>query len=315
MPTLATPTMEDMGADQRKHEDSWLPLSVRQGEPDDYIGPHDGVPPWLVTSLLSWLESALDRVGESAGQRRAYVQRMERRLRRWVLLRSPGVEGEEVSEVILHVQSDMDSLLDVVDYILDNPPPQHGAWESTGPDPDWLWDSLESALREAGSVWTVHGVQGQVGLARRVTPGLSSLAERAMSGQDPAAELLAQAWRDAYGRHPDPDDAYVAAIKAVEAAAKGTVLPADTAATLTKMANALADAPAKWSIALVPGAEEAPRTIADLMRVLMKGHTNRHGSDTVDDKIDGAKAEAAVALAVFLVEWFRQEAIARRHPI
>lgn len=293
-------TLDDSVAD-------WIPLRVRSGGHDQYLSPHEGVPPWLMTSLLSWIERTLRLTGDDEQQVRRYVERMERTLRRWVLLES-AFSHDAVSDVMIHAKSDAECVLDVIDYILDNPPPEHGAWESVGPHPDAIFEDLESILREAGSIWTIRGGGEHVVLVKRTTPGLAQAATRAMTGTDPASQLLAQAWRDAFGRSPDPEDAYATAIKAVEAAAKPTVLPSDEKATLSKMAKAMLQAPSKWTVRLDPDNDEGVRTVAALLRLLMRGHEGRHGSESTAT-VDQRRAEAAVETAVVLVQWFRDGVI------
>lgn len=295
------------GGDGNPYSPTWLPFRLRAEGSDDYIGPHEGVPPWLMTSLLTWIEKTLQLVGESDNQRRAYVEQMERTLRRWALIGSQW-PSDPVVDVIIHAQSSEECVLDVVDYILDTPPRRYGAWEAVASDPGAVFEDLEQILKEAGSVWTVKGGGGHVGLQRRMSEEMAKVSEHALGGLHPANQLLAEAWHDVFGRHPDPDDAYTTAIKAVEAAAKETIAPRDQDATLSKMAQAMLDKPSKWSVVIDSHNDGAIETLAWLLRHLMRGHKGRHGGGRREN-VTEERAEAAVKISALMVELFQSGAV------
>src|SRR5439155_4689791 len=84
-----------------------------------------------------------------------------------------------------------------------------------------------------------------------------------------AGAHLATAWREAYGRDPDPTAAYREAVRGVEAAAKPVVLPNNDAATLGTMIAAMRDAPGKWkTVFTTPPAVDGVGVVRGLMELL-----------------------------------------------
>jgi hypothetical protein len=71
----------------------------------------------------------------------------------------------------------------------------------------------DRTLARGGSIWqaTAHGLE------RRVDPTVTAAFESATGTGDVASAELTEAWIRAYGRDPDPSDAWDHAIKAVEA--------------------------------------------------------------------------------------------------
>jgi hypothetical protein len=119
---------------------------------------------------------------------------------------------------------------------------------------------------------------------------------------------------DVFGRQPDPSDGYRQAVKAVESVAQPVVIPNDSKATLGKVIAAMREKPAKWSVLLDSGAaEKRILDVVGMMDLLWRGQHDRHG--TSDEKIPAevsqAEAEAAVHLAITLVQWFRTGVISR----
>lgn len=163
---------------------------------------------------------------------------------------------------------------------------------------------LDELLTDGGSAWRL-AEDGQ-SLVRRV----ESTATDAMAAVDTpnASSHLRAAWAAAYGRHPDPTRAYSEAIKAVEAASIPVVLPNDRDATLGKVIGAFKqpEQRARWRLAIcAPGGGPAEVTVlVDMLRLLWQGQTDRHGGSTPTVTISAPAAEAAVHLAVTLVQWF-----------
>jgi len=174
-------------------------------------------------------------------------------------------------------------------------------------------EDLRQVLEHGGSAYRVddHGRH----LERRVDSTVTAAAQMAQrsSGQQASAHL-AEAWAKAYGRRDtDPDDAYDHAIKAVEAVACSLVLPADNLPTLGTVIRALDRDRDGWSLALVNRDDHGDtEPIVVMMRRLWQGHRSRHSGGPTSRKQTQLEAEAAVHLAVLLVQWLSSGVLATR---
>jgi hypothetical protein len=127
--------------------------------------------------------------------------------------------------------------------------------------------SLEMYLRAGGSEWRVGTRAGDPGLEKRVPQGVVDAAEGVMATSATAGALLSEAWHAAYGRNPNPEEAYEKAIKAVEEAGAEVVLPKNPKATLGTMIAAVRDQ-GDWSLPLeTASAMSAP---LEMMKALWK---------------------------------------------
>lgn len=274
----------------------WAPLS-RRGEPRAEAL-HDGVPPWLAQSLWEWVRGHIE-FRDELGQRHIDnkgLLRLERRLQMRLNWRGGPIGALMDLEASAGASESL--LLDLVDAQLDD--------LSADSDGVAVANHLERVLVEGGSAWGVALRGERLGLERRVDETVTAAAQATMGAPGAAGEHLTRAWAEVYGRSPDPTAAYAAAVKAVESAAQPVVTPEDSKATLGKMIAALGDKPAKWGTVL-PGGAGLVRQMAE---GLWKGQTDRHGgSDPTPVTQDGA--EAAVHLAVLLVQWFSAGAIRR----
>ncbi|MFZ0493339.1 MAG: hypothetical protein WAM81_09145 [Acidimicrobiia bacterium] len=171
---------------------------------------------------------------------------------------------------------------------------------------------LERILAEGGSAWAVVGRDGAYCLERRVPEEVAVAANRAMSPEDNASKHLRIAWGKVYGRNADPSGAYREAVKAVEAAAKPVVLPADRLATLGKMIARIEQSPDGFAMSLGPHGFNAIDGLVAMMRLLWRAQQDRHGTDDPDatTQVGSDEAEAALYVAVTLVQWFRSGAVA-----
>jgi hypothetical protein len=168
--------------------------------------------------------------------------------------------------------------------------------------------SLEMYLRAGGSEWRVGMRGGEPGLEKRVPQGVADAAEAVMATSATAGALLSEAWHNAYGRSPDPEEAYEKAIKAVEEAGAEVVLPKNSNATLGTMIATVRDQ-GDWHLPLEsPSASSAP---LEMMKALWEGQESRHGGNGYR-KPTPAEAEAAVLLAVPLVQFFIGKLLSRR---
>jgi hypothetical protein len=172
---------------------------------------------------------------------------------------------------------------------------------------------LERLLALAGSSWRVAD-DGR-SLERRVDETVAGAAATAATPGTSASQHLAEAWKAAYGRRPDPSQAYSEAIKAVEAAAAPVITPNDRRATLGTIRGALRSAPDRWNLAIQRSTGPFDATTLDAMLTLLwEGQTDRHGGINPTVPIELDAAQAAVHLAATLVQWFESGAV-RPAPI
>lgn len=169
-------------------------------------------------------------------------------------------------------------------------------------------DALQDMLTLAGSSYRVN--DAHTGLELRIDEtaqqALSSTLAAARTAQSgSAAEHLANAWKCAYGRDPDPSKAYSEAIKAVESASQSVIEPNNAKATLGSMLGVIRNSPQRFSTAIpAPGQENDIELVSAMMQRLWKGQTARHGSQNPTRFETQREAEMAVHLAATLVQWF-----------
>ena len=292
----------------------WRPLSRRgadaSGE-DEIL--YEDVPAHLSQPLLYWLESLFERA-ENHRNTVAYAERKAGRVAARVRLdlRSVAPKMPEPRDrlrkwsdiqALIHLARTQDgtALLDVVDATLADGVDRLEAEE------------LEQLLTDAGSAW--HVAADGKALQRRVSPAARQALE-ATSGTTAAVHLSA-AWTAAYGRHPNPSQAYGQAIKAVESACIPVVLPRDRLATLGKVIGELQQHSQRWQLAILAPEENHQADISTLLamlRLLWGGQADRHGNSAPPVPASPPAAEAAVHLALTLVHWFQSGAISRSTP-
>lgn len=162
---------------------------------------------------------------------------------------------------------------------------------------------LDDLLSRGNSLYEIRNEN----LVERVSPEAREQLEEAIAAASrTAADHLVAAWRDAYQREPNADQAIEDAIKAVEAAAQPVLAPKDSSATLTKMAGDLKIAAHLWDHAMFDKTDQTrpiTRTI-EMMRLLHDTQTGRHGvgAGYPDQSIESVRA--ALQLAATLVQWF-----------
>lgn len=265
----------------------------------------EGIPSWLQPTVFEWMRG-LARASVSARGPAILdlLHQVERALRR--RLDWSGGEDSAGPSLIKLMLEDQEYGLDVLDFVL------HQFRDS----PAFMIEAamLGGALEQAGSAWAVvQAGDGAYALERRVAPTVAQAADRAMSSGTRAADHLRRAWDRAYGRHPDPSNAYLEAVKAVEAAGAPIIIPKDTLATLGKMIAAVEAAPAKWTMRFTKPRGVVPmNVVAQLMRLLWNTQLDRHGNadPNVPISVTLAEAQDAVQAAVTLVQWFEAGAVA-----
>lgn len=147
------------------------------------------------------------------------------------------------------------------------------------------------------------GTRGRFALERRVLPELESEAAAAVLGPGNAPKYLRNAWQAAFGRSPQPNEAFDLAVKAVEAALSQLVIPKDTTATLGKIIRALKHSPDKWALRLSgKDPSNSINAFADYLNVLWSSHM-RHGVTDDAARINHSPedARAAVSIATHIV--------------
>lgn len=126
------------------------------------------------------------------------------------------------------------------------------------------------------------------------------------------AGLLADAWRQTYGRPTDPTTAYRQAVRAIEQVACPLVLPNNPKATLGNVRDHLRDAPHKWTFTLVDKDDAGTvDPVVTMFDRLWTGQVSRHGGGRTSREQTQTEAEAAVHLAVVLIQWLTIGALRR----
>jgi len=174
-------------------------------------------------------------------------------------------------------------------------------------------DDLERILRDGGSKWKVGVRNGQPGLEDRVPQGVQDAADQAMAHPGDAGRLLSEAWHATYGINPQADLGYRKSIEAVEAVVLPLVTPNDAAATLGKAIGQMRS-DGDWKLPFIKehAQNPSPGVVLGMMQALWSGHSDRHPGTPSYIQSTQQAAEAAVSLAVTLVNLFSSGGIARR---
>jgi hypothetical protein len=278
---------------------------IRRGaDPEELAALHPGVPSWLERYLVTWVKlvSYKDELGTWGMERRPdpeYVLEYEMAVRRPSSLETAFVAGG--AERLLR-EMGPDEFLDFVDFLL-----YKLSSESATERKRALIPKLEEILADAGSEWRVGKRSGSISLEKRVPEGVVRSAEAIIGASGSAGTLLAEAWHAAFGKSPDTEEAYEKAIKAVEEAGARVVSPRNGKTTLGTMVRDM-KAQGDWKLELPTTDADVPVKMAEALWV---GQESRHGGNGYR-KPTRAEAEAAVMLAVPLVQWFTSGAVAPR---
>lgn len=281
-------------------DSTWRPLFEDGGEAaETYDSLVEGVPPWLQSSVAAWLRD--NTTGFDYDQTLENLRTIERGLR-WNLNWKVVQQNGAVSALMLVANSDND-LLKLADFTLATL--ISGYAEA---------DRLSLILEHGGSAWTVGTRADRHGLVRRVPEGVQ-LAAEATFGHGAAGRLLRQAWAAVFGIDPNPSEAYRLAVKAVEAAAIPVVSPTNDRATLGTVIRTIEDQK-NWTLPFDREHNKSPtgEVLLGMLRTLWHGQHDRHagGDPDLPLSVSAAEAEAAVTMAVPLVQWFTNRAAARR---
>lgn len=271
-------------------------MSVREGkrEPD---GPYEGVPPHLAGQLLNWIESKFKMSPyptDTSVSVVHYVAMMHR-----LTIDPDDDDNRTLRRLLTACAKDECLCLDVIDNLLN----------LFGRDAYWGEnDNLTLALRLGGSVFALSPDGGA--LVRRIDPTAAERGAAAVQPGDVASDKLASAWEKAYGRNPDAAHAWSEAIKAVEAVIP-LVCPNKAKANLGGVAGDLKGGGHAWQFELEGTGIGGVLTLEAMLRLLWPD-PGRHPDGTEGTPPTIEQAQAAVQLAVTIVQWIRSGALLRR---
>jgi len=273
---------------------AWTPLGAK---PEEYPALVPGIPVWMRSSLRDWFFREFSRYNGYGGHVGWNVARMRRHD---LAARSTPLADllSSVGAANLFDRLDDDRILQIVDWLIMD----QGRYDADG-----RVAALEKILSDGGSSWKVGVRNGQRGLEERVPLGVQDAADATIASAGDAGQLLSEAWHAAFGRNPDPEEAYEKAIKAVEEAGWDSVSPGNKRASLGTMVRDM-KAQKDWKLDLPTPDADVPVKMAEALWV---GQESRHGGNGYR-KPTPSEAEAAVLLAVPLVQWFASGALARR---
>lgn len=258
----------------------------------------------MANVLWMWIANHTKRTDGRSGLRLDLIDDFEQRRKS----RTPITEAVNREGLAALRSSRWDSQRDVipfVDYLVNKVAPM---WQG-----DLALEALEELLKRNGSAWKVGTREGHPGLERRVPLGVQEAAEHTMVTAGDAGKRLSEAWHAAFGVNPDPSKAYGLAVKAVEDAAVPQVCPTDSMATLGKVISTLRSH-GDWSLPFAREDQHVSNadTLIGMLKSLWAGQADRHGGNPDPTLvITQEAAEAAVMLAVPLVQWFTLGTAAR----
>lgn len=281
----------------------WRPLGFAGEDAVPYDTLVDGVPSWMTQSFWNWVQVKVTLTKRySSGNSYTYVNHeLVREIER-VCRVACGYNGKDLHDGVAALRrafEAQDRSLRLADFLLSR---------TRSGDSD-----LDRILLESGSAWRVGVRAGRPGLVRRVPEGVQVAVDRIVATGQRAGVRLAEAWGSAFGPDPDPSRAYLLAVKAVEDAAIPVVASSDASATLGKVLSIM-KAQEGWSL---PATRQHPSAtgsavLLGMLQMLWTGQSDRHGGrDEHSVPITQAAAEAAVLLAVPLVQWFTSGAVSR----
>ncbi|HEY9326994.1 MAG TPA: hypothetical protein VIS09_01940 [Streptomyces sp.] len=308
----------------------WQPLSAREaGLPVDRTV-HEGVPEHLEPGLRSWIRDSVVR--ESLVHRVIARLKLNADAHAFDNSRLPS-SARDLARVSAGL------LLDVVDCLLylDVGEVAHHEYRVKHPDAASPFgamfskpakfvnpvNTLDALLGDAASAYQVREADdvSHAGLERVVDATVAESAVMAMqqaesSGRDDASSYLRSSWAKAYALHPDPSGAYVDAVRAVEDVAIPLYASADPRATLGAVIRELDGNGAAYSMVILDN-KAAPakvETVLSLMRLLWQGHRDRHPGGQTSAPITLDAAQAAVHIAVLLVQLLSTSAVTKNLP-
>jgi hypothetical protein len=273
-------------------------ISPREGRELPSRGRYEGTPPHLRGALVHWFSDLFTGIDEWTEHETFDNGAMFALAATARIQLFPGDSDRSLLNQIMDEANgrDDEDLLDLIHYAI----------QLNGQKP-YALANLDQLLVDGGSVWTVT----TTGLQRRVPAPVQDALEEATSPADVPTHELEEAWRNAYGRHPDPSDAWDHAIKAVEATLLPIVVPAQHSPHSGHILGELDQHGAQFALGLTSQQGITPiATLAAMLR-LMYPNPDRHSGPkrrvpTSDE------ARAVVHLAVTIVQWGRDGQITRK---
>lgn len=145
---------------------------------------------------------------------------------------------------------------------------------------------------------------------------MDEAADKAMSECGDAGELLAEAWRQLFGRSPNPTEAYNTVMRALDETTKHTLSPNNPQATLgqslTNMRNQhwqyVIEAKEKDNLKPGEKSHNVDGGVIQLMlRTIMENHDTRHAAG----EITSEQARSAIFLAVPIIQAFHDGLVSK----
>jgi hypothetical protein len=269
----------------------WQRLSAREANlPQDVLV--NGVPDYLKHPLTEWLrtEFGWHRTSSQGGVDQELLQTLA------LAVRIPVERSHEIggisNQITAEISANEQLFLDTLDATL------------------YLRNSraqsrrLRQILELGSSAWTVNNTG--TGLVRRVEPAAQEAYASASASADTVSVELNEAWASAFGRTPDPSDAWDHAIKAVEELLIPLVLPGVAKPNLGGVAGQLRSAPYKWR--LIPSTSSTTLSDALTLEAMLRmiwPNPDRHGGSSERRTPTQGEAERVVHLAVTVVQLCR----------
>lgn len=277
---------------RRDRSVAWQPLPVRLGVEEEL---YTGIPRHLGAPLWGWVADAFVSGGHYREDHMLYIGAMAR---------LPLTTGRNGYETLRYFEAccraDENQFLSVIDALLNQHP--------TGPKSVQRINKLEELLRIGNSAWAV--APDRKSLTSRVDPMAAEAAAQAVAPHDAASDELAEAWRKAYGREPDPSDAWDHSIKAVEAFLIPIVVPTQDKPHLGHVLGQLDRQDGHWQLLLTTQQGITPmETLVGMLRLIYPNPDRHPGPERRVPTLE--EAQAAVHLAVTIVQWARSGAIKR----
>lgn len=268
---------------------AWRPLSAREsGQPNYAL--YEGVSAHLSPVLIYYLQNQFGYRSRPVSGRSAMRDDLMFKVavRARIPTRAGVTRGDLMNDILGVCLKDEGAFLDVLDALLSL-------------SPEVADSGLDRMLLDGGSAWAV--ASGGKTLERRVDASARKQFEAATSAADDASRELAEAWANAYGRDPNPSDAWDHAIKAMEAALWPVVVPNNPKATLGTIEKAIAAKPSKWGFGLDSNSIGSMETLHALLKMAWP-NPDRHGTGATRTPTQ-TEAEAVVHISVTIVQWVR----------
>jgi hypothetical protein len=266
----------------------------------------DGTPEWMLNSLRERFDAEFRKSVRGYQHGPEYYEKRIERMQRMELETRMGRFADllerESAHAVFKSMSEQERL-SAFDWII-------GDNSRSSEDGN---DDLERILRNGGSKWKVGTRNEMPGLENRVPQGVQDAADRAMARPGDAGRLLSDAWHATYGMNPKADLGYSKSIEAVEAVVLPRVTPKDGTATLSKAIGQMRT-DGDWTMPFIKEHPENPTqdVVLGMMQALWSGHSDRHPGSPNSVESTQEATEAAVSLAVTLVNLFANGGIARR---